>query len=234
MTDDLTPQDTIETPIPALEPSWWIDEGVAGVGDKPAWLSDKFKTAADLAKSYSELEKRVGSAPDEYDFSKSKFLDGDYAPIQEFKALAKEKRVPQEVMDKMIDSFDRYMDEFTIDSKEEAVKLGENGKARVEVLDNWIKTNLTKESYEALTGSVRTADGIKALEQLRGKIMENNTVVPSGNDLSSANVVSLADVQAELQTNYEKYKKDPTYRKEITAKLELASKNTNYIDKSSV
>jgi hypothetical protein len=224
---------TDEIIVPAeQQASWFIDEGVPGTGDRPTWLNEKFKSAADLAKSYHELEKKVGTAPEEYDISRSKFLDQDYEPIQDFLKLAKEKRVPKEVVDKMVDSLDKYMDEFTIDYSEEAKKLGDNAKERLKTLDNWAEANLTKESYEALTSNLKSADAIKALEELRGKMMSGNPVVPNGNDSSSSNVATLDDIRSELSNNLQKYKTDPKYQADIRARLEIASKNSNFIDKS--
>lgn len=232
MTDIVTSETPTETTaaIP-VAPSWFIDEGIPGIGDRPSWLNDKFKTAADLAKSYHELEKKVGTAPEEYDISNSKFIDHEYGPFQDFLALAKEKRVPKEVVDKMVDSFDKYMDEFSIDYSEEAKKMGENANERLATLDNWAKANLSEASYEGLIGSLRTAESIKALEELRGKMMSNNTMVPNGNDASSTNVATLDEIKAELTSNLEKYKTDSGYRKDLQARLELASKNSNYVDK---
>ena len=213
-------------------PNWFIDEGIPGVGNRPKWLNEKFKSAADLAKSYHELEKRVGVAPDEYDLSKSKFIDPDYVPFQELVQLAKEKRVSQDVMDKMLESVDKYMDEFTIDPREEAKKLGDNAKDRLNTLNNWAKANLSEDSYFALTSNLRNAESIKALEELRGKMMSNTPTVPNGNDAASTNVATLDDVRTELSANLSKYKSDPAYRKDLQARLEIASKNTNIIDKS--
>jgi hypothetical protein len=215
-----------------VQPSWFIDEGRPGDGDRPAWLGEKFKTAADLAKSYSELEKKFSTAPEEYDVSKSKFIDPDYVPFQELLAHAKEKRVPKSVVDKMVDSLDKYMDEFKIDYAEETKKLGPNSKERLTTLDNWAKAHLTEESYSALTGNLKTADAIKALEELRGKMMSNNTVVPNGNDGAASNVQSLDDIRTELSNNLGKYKTDPKYQADIRARLEIAAKTSNYIDKS--
>jgi hypothetical protein len=224
MTDEITPA--------AETPSWFIDEGMPGTGERPAWLSDKFKSAADLAKSYSELEKKFGSPPENYDLSKSRFLDADYAPIQDFLKLARDKRVPGEVMDKMVESIDKYMDEFSVDYNEETKKLGDNANDRIRTLDNWAKANLSKESYEAITNNIKTADGIKALEELRGKIMTNTQVIPNGNDQAASNVATLADIQAEIVNNLPKYKSDPKYRAELQGRLELASKNSGILDKS--
>lgn len=213
-------------------PSWFIDEGRPGDGERPQWLPEKFKTAADLAKSFSELEKKLGTAPDEYDFSKSRYLDPDYVPFQELQQIAKDKRVPKDVMDKMLDSVDRYMDEFKVDESEEIKKLGDNAKDRLTTLDNWAKANLSKDSYEALTGNLRNADSIRALEELRGKMMSNTLNVPAGNDNAASNIASVDDLRTELETNLEKYKTDPVYRKDLQARLEIAAKNIpGYVDK---
>ena len=118
---------TTEEKQPEQTPAWFIDEGIPGAGDRPAWLPEKFKSVSDMAKAHSELEKRFGQAPDEYDFSKSKHLDPDYAPFEDVKKLAKEKRVPQEVFDSMLTAIDKFMDEFSTDTAEEIKSLGEDG-----------------------------------------------------------------------------------------------------------
>lgn len=213
-------------------PKWFIDEGIPGIGERPSWLSDKFKTAADLGKSYSELEKKFGTAPEDYDFSKSRYLDPDYAPFQDLKQLAKDKRVPAEVMDKMLESVDKYMDEFSTDPKDEIKKLGDNAQERLTTLDNWAKANLSKDSYEVITSTLRTADSIKALEEIRGRMMSNNPQIPSGNEGSTQNVTTLEDLKMELSNNLEKYKNDVAYRKDLQSRLEIASKNApGYVDK---
>lgn len=199
--------------------------------ERPAWLPEKFKSGEDLAKSYHELEKKFSTPPDEYDLARSKYLDPDYAPIQEFTALAKEKRVPKEVIDKMVDAIDKYNDEFALDFEEEVRKLGGNAKERLQVLDNWAKVNLTQASYEAITGNLKSADAIRALEELRAKMMNSTTVVPNGNDANTNNVQTLADLQAELNTNLTKYKTDPKYRADLQGRMDIASKTSGFIDK---
>lgn len=228
MTDE-----TITSPeTEVAPPSWFIDEGIAGVGDRPQWLPEKFKSAADLAKSYHELEKKFGTAPDEYDISNSKFFDAEYQPFQDFLQLAKEKRVPKDVIDKMVDSLDKYMDEFSIDYSEEAKQLGDNAAERLKTLDNWAQANLSRDAYDALTSNLKSAGAIKALEELRSKMMSGTPQIPSGNDAAASNVQSIADIQAELSANLGKYKEDKKYQADIRARLEVAAKNSNYVDKS--
>jgi len=213
------------------QPKWFIDEGLPGVGDRPTWLPDKFKSVADMARSNAELEKKLGSVPESYDFTKSRFLDPDYVPFQELQVAAKEKRVPQEFIDKMIESVDKYVDEFRTDNTEELKKLGDNARERIGILDNWAKANLSKESYEALTNNLNTADSVKALEELRGKMMSNVTQVPN-NQGNVSGGQSVDDIKMELQNNLQKYKTDENYRKDLTKRLELAAKSApGYVDK---
>lgn len=214
------------------QPKWFIDDGIPGQGDRPTWLPDKYKTIAELARSNAELEKRLGTVPEEYDFAKSRFLDPDYVPFQELQVAAKEKRVPQEFIDKMIESVDKYVDEFRTDTAEELKRLGENAKERVITLDNWAKANLSKESYEGLTSSLNNAEAIKALEELRGKMMSTTPQIPNDKGNVPGAGQSLEDVKMELQNNLQKYKSDENYRKEIQKRFEMAAKNTpGFVDK---
>jgi hypothetical protein len=225
--------DEIKDPaIDSVQPNWFIDEGIPGTGERPAWLPEKFKTAADMAKSLSELEKRFGTVPEDYDFSKSKYLDADYEPFQNLKKIAKEKRVPQEVINTMLESVDKYMDEFSTDYEEEIKKLGENARDRITTLDNWAKANLSKDSYEGLTSSLSNAESVKALEELRGKMMSNTTQIPTGNTGAVDAPASVNDIQLELSNNLQKFKTDGKYREDIQRRLQVAVKNSpGYVDK---
>lgn len=213
------------------QPEWFIEEGMPGGGERPSWLPEKYKTVADLAKSNAELEKRLGTVPEKYDFDKSRFLDPDYVPFQELQTEAKERRVPQEFIDKMIESVDKYVDEFRTDTAEELKKLGDNAHERVKTLDNWAKANLSREAYEGLTASINNAESIRALEELRGKMMSNTPQVPNDNG-NSPSAATLEDVKLELQNNLDKYKSDSKYRLDIQKRLEIAAKNApGFVDK---
>lgn len=214
-------------------PAWWIDDKTPGTGERPDWLPEKFKSAADVTKAYKELEKKFGTAPESYDWSKGEgWIDTAYEPFQELETFAKSKHVPQDVMDKMLDSVGKYLDEFKVDYTEEKAKLGENVGERLQVLNNWAKANFTDDTYHALTSNMRTADAVKAIEEMRNKMIENKTTIPTGNEDATDGGLSLEDVQQELNQNFEKYKTDPSYRRAITAKLTAASKQSSYVDKN--
>ncbi len=213
-------------------PNWFWDENTPGSGERPAWLSEKFKTVADAAKNYTELEKRLGSAPKEYDFSKAEeWLDPDYEPIQKMAEYAKSRHVPQDVIDNMLESVGKYLNEFTPSLEEERSKLGDNAKDRLTVLNNWMKSNFSEDAFNAITANLRTADAVIALEEVRRKMMSDNTLIENGNSETNT-TVTLAEIQNEIRNNYDKYKTDSKYRGEVQKRMELAAKNSDYADKS--
>ena len=214
------PSDQLNEPL-AAEVNWFWDEGKPGEGDRPDFLSEKFKSVADMAKSQKELEKKLGNAPDKYDFSKAQeWIEEDYEPFIEMAEFAKQNHVSQDVMDKMLGSVGLYLKEFSSDLEEEKGKLGEDAGERIRVLNNWAKSNLTEKSFGVLSNSMRTAESIEALEEIRSKMMGSETIIPSQNDSSTAAGYTLEEYRSELNENYDKYKNDPAYRKQLAVKLE--------------
>lgn len=202
-------------------PSWYWDENTPGSGERPSWLPTKYKSAADVAKAYTELQKRLGQAPNEYDFSKGEgWIEPDYEPFQHMAEFAKQNHVPQSVMDKMLETVGLYLDEFRTDIGEEKAKLGEKASERLQVLNNWAQSNLSEKAFQVLSGTMRTADAIEALEEIREKMLQNNTMVPGNNAASSGSGMTMEEYRSELQANYKKYKEDTHYRKEMERKLE--------------
>ncbi len=103
---------------------------------------------------------------------------------------------------------------------EEKAKLGDKATERLQVLNNWAKSNLSEKSFNALTSGMRTAEQIEALEELRNNMMSSNTMVPNSNAAISNSGLTLEEYRSELQANFSKFKTDPHYRKEMERKLE--------------
>ncbi len=221
-----TPPDTTNEDSGAAQgegqsPSWYWDSNTPGQGERPEFLPEKYKSVADVAKAYKELESRLGTAPKEYDFSKGQaWMEPEYEPFQQMAEFARSKHVPQEVMDKFLDSVGLYLDEFRTDLNEEKAKLGENATERLQKLNNWAKSNLSEKAFMALTAGMRTAEQIEALEEIRNKMLNNSTMVPGGNGNAAASGMTIEEYRSELNANYNKFKTDPAYRKEMERKLE--------------
>lgn len=199
--------------------------------NRPEWLPDKFKSPEDLAKAYSELEKNYMAPPENYDLSRSKYLSADHDAVKDLAQFAKGKRVPADVMDKFLGTVDAYFSEFEKDPDVEMAKLGDNAKERIDKLNNWTKANLPEAEYKALMSNLSTGESVLALEKLRDKVMSGNNSVPNGNSGSSASMTpTMADLQKELNNNLEKYKTDPAYQKDWTARMTQAKKG--FVDKA--
>jgi hypothetical protein len=134
---------------------------------------------------------------------------------------AKSKHVPQDVMDNMLESVGTYLDEFNTDYAEERKALGDNAEERLNKVDNWAKSNFSEETYNAVIGSLRTAKDVQAIEEIRNKMIDNTTTIPTGNEVAQS-VPTVAEIQQEMVANYAKYKSDPAYREEIKAKIARA------------
>lgn len=214
-------QDVSRETLEPEQPKWYIAENIPGPGDRPEWLPEKFKTVEALSKSYQELEKMHGHVPEQYELD-NHVIDPAYGPLQDFAEFAKQKKVPKEVVDKALETFDKYTQEFVDDPNEELSKLGENAQKRINLVGNWVKATLPAEDAKSLLKGVRTAEQIKALENLRRNTMSNEANVPAGNEGSSNQRLSVEDVRQEMKKNYERYKQDPKYRDEIKQKFEQA------------
>lgn len=209
-----------ETQVESQEPSWWWDANTPGQGERPEFLSPKYKTVSDMAKAQRELEKRLGSAPDKYDLSKGQsWVEEEHESIKKMTEYAKSKHVPQDVVDVFMESVSDYFSQFNVDPETEKKKLGDSANERIEKLQNWAKSNLSEKAYGAITSSMRTAEAVEALEELRNKMLSTASQIPSGKETAQSGEEGLAQWRSELNANYAKYKSDPSYRKSMDSKL---------------
>lgn len=169
---------------------WHWGEGVKGDGKKPDWMRKEFKSAEDQAKAYNALVKKFGDfsgAPENYDFSSVENSEFHVHPeannSKEFVKIAKEMGLSQEGFQKIMTFFNKNVaptfkgqGQAPIDSQAEIAKLGEGGKEKVKVLDQWLQNNYP-ENYGTFRKMLKTADDIKAFLSLRQNIVssEDNT-----------------------------------------------------------
>lgn len=212
-------------------PTWWIDKDVPGTGDRPEWLADKFKSVADMATSYSELEKKISSmpnAPESYDFSKHESVfKKDHPAMKELQDFYKENKITQDVLDKTFSSILEYT---KIDEAAEKAKLGEDADARIKELNNWAESNFSQDTFKALTDNMVTVDAIKAMEEVRKKMVDNIQSPPK-DGTGASEAVDRKAVEDEMYANYEKYQTDAAYRQQMDRKLEALARQEGVVDK---
>lgn len=215
------------------QPSWLIDDDTPGVGDRPEWLPEKFKSAKALAKSYSELEKRIGTspqAPESYDFGDYKeVFDPENEHMANLQNLYKENKISQEVFEKTMESMTGYL---VPDVAAERAKIGEDADKRIEILDNWAKANFSEKAFNALTSTMVTSDAILAIEEIRNKMLEGKQTPPSSSDeTGTPPEYTRKELEQEMYENREKYKSDSKYRAEMKAKFSRVAANAGFVDK---
>ena len=216
--------------------AWHIDDATPGVGDRPEWLPEKFKSAQAMAKSYGELEKKLGSspsAPESYEFGElAEKFDKENAHMVELQDFYKENKVPQEVFAKTMESIAGYSDSYALDPAAERAKLGPDADTRIETLDNWAKANFSEKAVAALNTSMGSAEAILAIEEVRNKMLENVQTPPaSGEGAGTEPEYTRAEVEQEMSDNREKYHTDAKYRAEIRTKLGRLTDGSGFVDK---
>lgn len=216
--------------------------------ERPAWLPEKFKTAEEFAKSYSELEKKLGG---------SQTTEKPAATTTEIPATTDAAR--EQVENAGLD-FDAISDEFTTAGAlseatyEKLAKAGINktvadqyiagqqalaNQTRTEVFNvaggeeayvemvTWAKTALTPEAINAYNNAMNSRDinSMKlAVDGLKARFAAENGTTPSLVGGSTSGASKAGDAfrsTAELTTAMKdpRYATDPAYRADVAAKL---------------
>ncbi len=217
--DDQTTETTTET---TTDPSWFLNEGVAGEGDAPEWFKgDKFKSVAAQAEAYKGLESKLGGftgAPEDgYELSFPEGVEGEWIegdPLMEgFQTWAKDNNLSQ---DKFTDLLHLYVGNESqvagTDRESELAAIGDNAQARLQNISDYAKANLSEEDYQGILAATTTAAGVKAIEALIAKT--RGVGIPT--DMSESNSgISHADLRERKADP--RNQTDPAFRKETSA-----------------
>lgn len=202
--------------------SWFYDENKPGEGERPEWLKEKYKSIADQAKAYNEIEKKLGKfqgAPEEYDLSipdkpDFSFEEGD--PIlSDFLKFAKESNASQEFVTKALEHYVKAQEFYAPDPVVEMEKLGINAKAEVAQLTDWANQRLTKEEFETFKGLVTTAEAFRVMQKLRRVTTSQNETAVTNNIKSEPQI---SERQLLEMIGDPRFGTDPLYRKEVEQK----------------
>lgn len=170
--EETTTADTLlDSATPELsEGEYFLAEGLKGSGETPEWYkSDKYKSVAEQAKAYSELEKRFGGftgAPkDGYQLAEG--IEKEDALANELLQFAEESNMNQASFDKaweLLTAQSEAVEE--VEAENEIAKLGDNAEQRIKTVEGFLKNNLDAEAYEATRDLVTTGESIMLVEKL--------------------------------------------------------------------
>jgi len=156
---------------PTLEAGeYFLSEGIKGSGDAPEWYnSEKYRSVADQAKGYSELEKRFGGfkgAPKD-GYSPPEGVESDDALYQELEAFATKTNMSGDAFQEaweLLSTQGEVAEEYN--QEVELEKLGDNAQERIKTVEGFMKNNLDADTYEQARGLVTNADTIELVELL--------------------------------------------------------------------
>ena len=204
-------------PAPSIEPA------AAPAGERPSWLPEKFKSAEDLAKAYSELEKKQGGAPETpkaFDFepySKEFAEKGDLSP--ESLAALEASGVPSGMVKQYIDGAKALAEQQVTNLTKDI-----GGRDAYAQMVEWATKTLSPDQIEAYNKAVSSGDAAQqslAIRGLHAQYRESNGPSLLSGKASGASAMPPFESWAQVKQAMadKRYASDPAYRNEITKRL---------------
>lgn len=166
---------------------------------RPEWLPEKFNTAEDLAKSYDELSKKLGTKEEDIrnsimeEIQKEAFSDrpdsaGDYQLpeivdesmavdnelLQWWSEHSFENGYSQEEFQKGIEMYAQAIGSNQPDLEAEQAKLGDNAEARIDAASAFANKFFPQEALPAIERMCESHEGIIALEAIQEAMKDGN------------------------------------------------------------
>jgi len=205
-----TPTTPTSEPTPTTE-----DQPINSMGERPEWLPEKFKSAQDMAESYSQLEGKISQKeedirtnimqeleadaykdrpPTKGEYILPEGIDDELAKSNEllewWADQAFENGYSQDEFAEGIEMYKKVANIGMTDPQKEMQQLGDNGQQRVQAVEMWSNKFFPAEQHAEIANLCATAEGVKAMETvmnaLKGSSVLANTEVAS--NLSEKNL----------------------------------------------
>jgi hypothetical protein len=168
---ETTTSDTLlDASAPTLNEGYFLSDGIKGSGDTPDWYKgDKYKSVAEQAKAYTELEKKFGGftgAPKD-GYSGPEGIEGDDALLQELTEFATKTNMSQEAFGdawELLSAQNEAVQQ--VSHEQEIASLGDNAQERIKNVEGYLKNNLDADVYEEVRNLVTDARSIELVEHL--------------------------------------------------------------------
>jgi len=200
---------------------------------RPAWLPEKFKSAEELAKAYTGLEKEFSSRTkeetkptEEVQEVQDKGLDKYYSEFAEKGELTDNsytELAKQGLDKKLVDSYIEGQ-KLVADTKTKSIQDVAGGKEEYTELVDWASKNLSEAETKVFNDMVDSGDVETAKFAVQG-LMSKANVNPKQQSLfeGTSDVVSRDAFTSVSQVtdamNDPRYEKDPAFRKEVEQKI---------------
>ncbi|MGN6552085.1 MAG: capsid assembly protein [Pararhizobium sp.] len=225
-----------------------IEAGKAAPAERPTWLPEKFQSAEDLARAYSELEAKLSGKPAAEEAAAEKPKDGENKTEEKTEGEAPKAT---EVVSKLTDIFtekgelgeDDYalaekagFDRATVDNyiagqkalqeaATDRITAAAGGQENMERMFAWAKTGLKPSEIDTYNQSFAGGDvnsAAIAMEQLKARYEQANGRDPrlvSGKPGGNSSDVYESWAQVTADMGDPKYRSDAAFRAKVAAKL---------------
>lgn len=226
---DEAPDPKVETePATQAEQSQWHwADNVVGEGERPDWLQSRYKSVADQAKAYGELEKKIGEfrgAPkDGYSFDALEgVVDKDDPLFSHFAQTFKELNLTQEGFERIAQEFVQMQQQGgELSLQDELKKLGPGAKDKINQTAQWIDNKFEPKTAETIKSWIQTAQDIEAVSALMS--LDAKSAIPTANDAQTyVPRETVKELTIEKENNWQRYKEDENYRAAWQRRLNAA------------
>ena len=224
---------------PTSEPASTTEEQpIDSMGERPAWLPEKFKSAEDMANSYSQLEGKLSQKEEDIksqmmqDLETEAYKDrpekkGDYIlPEGIDDELAKsnelfewwaeqsyENGYSQDEFAEGIEMYKKAMNIGTTDPQAEMKNLGDNALERVQAVELWSNKFFAPEQHAQIANLCSTADGVKAMETVMNAL-KTSTSIGDAAPTGQQNEAGLREMMKD-ERYWSMTKRDPNYVRQV-------------------
>ncbi|CAB4140911.1 capsid assembly protein [uncultured Caudovirales phage] len=194
---------------------------------RPGWLPEKFQNAEDMAKAYSELEKKIGTktgiTPDAFQKYSEEFIANGDLSDESVKAVSS-LGIPEEIVRAYVEGQKAVMD-----ANINSIYGMAGGEPQYQSMLEWAADVLPEAEVDAFndiigSGNMNTirmaVQGLKArFEQsngVKGRLIQGETSGSSGSAFRS-----IAEIVSAMKDP--RYAKDPAYRQDVEQRVALSN-----------
>jgi hypothetical protein len=201
--------------------------------ESPAWLPEKFKSPEELAKAYSELEKKLGETPED----KREDLDDTPPEPMDYQSLTTEYWEDGQLSDKSYENLEKmgipkHIVDAHIAGQNAVVNEVQNsvfkevgGEAQYREMMTWAQENLSESESAIYDQSVNSNSLDQTLYAVKGlharyasEVGVEPTLVQGDSTPSSTGAyASAAEVKRDMSDR--RYSTDPAFREQVARKL---------------
>ena len=203
--EETTSDTLLDQSSPELsEGEYFLSEGIKGAGEMPEWYNPtKYKSVAEQAKAYNELEKKFGGftgAPKDGYAGPEGVESGD-ALLEELTEFATRTNMSQDAFNdawELLTAQSEAVEQ--VEQEQELAKLGDNAQQRIKTIEGFMKNNMSPEDFDVARDLVTTAESVQLIEMLVAATAPTKLPIQGG---ESPTGITWADIEAEMFKKHE-------------------------------